>query len=56
MTVAAGQRAQVKVPGERTREVTLDPGDLCGHSGQKTKARRGLPGPDASHPLQGASS
>jgi hypothetical protein len=27
------------VPGERTREVTLDPGDLCGHSGQKTRAR-----------------
>ena len=23
------------MPGERTREVTLDPGDLCGHSGQK---------------------
>ena len=28
MTVTVGQRAQVIVPGERTREVTLDPGDL----------------------------
>ena len=28
VTVTAGQRAQVKVPGKRTREVTLDPGDL----------------------------
>ena len=26
MTVTAGQRAQEKVPGERTREVMLDPG------------------------------
>jgi hypothetical protein len=26
VTGTAGQRAQVKVPGERTREVTLDPG------------------------------
>jgi len=26
------------VPGGRTR--ALDPGDLCGHSGQKTRARR----------------
>jgi len=38
-TATGGQRAQVKVPGERTREVTLDPGDLCGHSGQKPRAR-----------------
>jgi len=41
------------VPGGRAREVTLDPGDLCGHSGHKTRARRSLPGPDAGHPLQG---
>ena len=41
------------MPGGRTREVTLDPGDLCGHSGQKTRARRSLPGPDAGHHLQG---
>ncbi len=27
------------MPGERTREVTLDPGDLCGHSGQKPRGR-----------------
>jgi len=40
MTVAAGQRAQVKVPSERKREVTLDPGDLCGHSGQRPRVRR----------------
>jgi hypothetical protein len=33
MTVAAGQRAQVKVPGERTRKVMLDAGDLCRPSG-----------------------
>ena len=26
VTVTAGQRAHMKVPGERTREVTLDPG------------------------------
>ncbi len=44
----------MKVSGERTREVTLDPGDLCGHSGQKPRARRSLPGPDAGHPLQAA--
>ena len=45
MTVAAGQRAWVKVPVERTREVTLDPGDLMGHSGQKQGPGRSLPGP-----------
>ena len=28
-------------PGGRTREVTLDPGDLCGHSGQKTGGQAG---------------
>jgi hypothetical protein len=28
-------------------------GHLCGHSGQETRARRSLPGPDAGHPLQG---
>jgi hypothetical protein len=28
------------VPGARTREVTLDPGDHCGHSGLKTRATR----------------
>ena len=39
--LTAGQRAQVKLPGERTREVTLDPGDLYGHSGQKTKGQAG---------------
>ena len=27
--------------------------ETCGHSGQKTRARRSLPGPDAGHPLQG---
>ena len=31
----------------------LTPG-LCGHSGQKPRARRSLPGPNAGHPLQGA--
>jgi hypothetical protein len=29
----------VELPGERTREVTLDLG-ACGHSGQRTRARR----------------
>ena len=41
------------MPGGRAREVTLDPGDLCRHSGHKTRARRSLPGPDAGHPLPG---
>jgi len=40
VTVTAGQRAQVKSPGERTREVTLDTRSLYGHSGQKPKAAR----------------
>ena len=39
VTLTAGQRAQAKEPRERTRKVTLDPG-ACGHSGQKTRARR----------------
>ena len=42
IAVAAGRRAQVKVPGDRTREAMLDPGDLCEHSGQKpARAERG---------------
>jgi hypothetical protein len=45
---------EVKLPGQRTREVALDPGDLCGHSGQKPRARPTLPGQDAGHPLQSA--
>jgi hypothetical protein len=28
-----------KVPGKRTREVALDPGDLCRHSGQRPRAK-----------------
>ncbi len=56
MTVTAGQQARWKVPGERTREVALDPGDHCGHSGQIPGPGGSLPGPDAGHPLQGASS
>src|ERR1039458_2685567 len=39
VTVTVGQRAPHKVPTERTREVTLDTGGLCGHSGQKPRAR-----------------
>ena len=38
--LAAGQRAHARLPGERTREVTLDPGDLCGHSDRIPRARR----------------
>jgi hypothetical protein len=43
-----------RCPEERTREVTLDPGDLCEHSGQRPRARPSLPGPDAGHPLHSA--
>ena len=52
MTVTAGQQAQA-VPGERTREVTLDPKSL-----RTLRSNQGpgqsLPGPDAGHPLHGA--
>jgi len=39
VTVTAGQPAQAEVPGRGTRDVTLDPGDHFGHSGQKPRAR-----------------
>ena len=54
MTVAAGQRAQQKVPGERTREVMLDPGASADTPVRNQGPGRSLPGPDAGHPLQGA--
>src|SRR5437763_1616744 len=39
MTVTAGQRAQEKAPGGRTREVMLDPGASANTPGQKPRAR-----------------
>ena len=42
-----------KMPGQRTREVTLDPGDLCGHSGQKPRGRGEPARTDAGHPRHG---
>ena len=51
VTVTVGQRAQVKVPGQRTRKVTLDPGDLYGTPVRNQGPGRSLPGPDAGHPL-----
>ena len=55
MTVIAGQRKQVKVPGERTREV------MSSHTGASTDTPArdqgpggSLPGPDAGHPLHSA--
>jgi hypothetical protein len=41
VTVTVGQRVPHKVPAERTRQVTLDTGGLCGHSGQKPKGQAG---------------
>jgi hypothetical protein len=43
-TVAAGQPAQAESTDQRTHEVALDPGDHYGHSGQKPRVRRSLPG------------
>ena len=34
-SVTAGQPRTVTLPGTRTREDSLDPGDLCGPSGRK---------------------
>jgi hypothetical protein len=56
VTVTAGQRAQVKVTGERTREVTLDPGATAGTPVRNQGPGRSLSGPDADHPLHGAGS
>ena len=53
VTWPQGNEHRSKVPGERTREVTLDPGDLRTLRSE-TRARRSLPGPDAGHPLHGA--
>ena len=53
-TVTAGRRAQVKVPGECTREVTLDTGASADTPVRDQGPGRSLPGPDAGHPLQGA--
>jgi hypothetical protein len=46
----------VKVPGRRTRKVTLDPGVSLRTLRSETRPGRSLPGPDASHPLYGAGS
>src|SRR5690348_262695 len=55
MTVTAGQRAQAarqRVPGERTREVMLDPGTSAGTPVRNQGPGRSLPGPDAGHPCK----
>ncbi len=54
MTVPAGQRAQVKVPGERTREVTLDPGASADTPDKQIRVRQEPARADAGHPLHGA--
>jgi hypothetical protein len=54
VTVTAGQRTRVKVAGERTREVTLDPGASADTPVRNQGPGGSLPGPDAGHPLQGA--
>ena len=46
--------SKVKVPGERTREVTLDPGASANTPVRSQGPGSSLPGPDAGHPLQGA--
>jgi hypothetical protein len=53
-TVAAGQRAQVKVPGQRTHEVALDTGVSADTPVRNQGPGRSLPGPNAGHPLQAA--
>jgi hypothetical protein len=52
VTVTAGQLAQEKVPGGRTREVTLDPGASADTSVRSQGSGGSLPGSDACHPLQ----
>ena len=42
------------MPGERTREVTLDPGASTDTPGRNHGAGASLPGPDAGHPLHRA--
>jgi hypothetical protein len=54
VTVTTGQRAQVYVPGERTREVTLDPGASADTPVRNQGPGQSLPGPDAGHPLHSA--
>ena len=51
MTVIAGQRAQVKVPGVRTREVMLDTGASTDTPARDQGPGGSLPGLDAGHPL-----
>jgi hypothetical protein len=51
---APGQPAQVEGAGQRTREVTLDPGASADTPVRNQGPGRSLPGPDAGHPLQGA--
>ena len=47
VTVTAGQPAQVKVPGERIREVTLDPGASASPNHQAVATRRRKRHPDS---------
>jgi hypothetical protein len=49
-TMSTGEKCRVYAHAKSR----LTPGCLCGHSGQKPRARRSLPGPDAGHPLHTA--
>ena len=46
-SVTAGQPRTVTLPGTRTREDSLDPGDLCGPSGRKYGQAPACPPPRA---------
>ena len=48
-TMSTGRTCLADVQAKSLRLIL----EACGHSGQKTRARRSLPGPDAGHPLQG---
>ena len=50
-TVTAGQRVQVKLPGQRTREVTLDTGAST-DTPSETKGQAQACPTGAGHPLQ----
>jgi hypothetical protein len=56
VTATAGQRAQAESARSfiASREVTLDPGASADTPVRRQGPGGSLPGPDASHPLQGA--
>ncbi len=49
-SVTAGQPRTVRLPGTRTREDSLDPGDLCGPSGRKYGQAPACPAQGAARP------